>query len=101
MSDFGAKADLNGNGTIDNAEEAERFPCETFKDIEHLWRKYTNKRCGWYGSIDKDSEPTCTELGKQTLVSSIFTPPISDIENSLDKCLGLTKPLSNPNRKSK
>ncbi|HIK17391.1 MAG TPA: ATP-binding protein [Leptolyngbyaceae cyanobacterium M33_DOE_097] len=92
MSSFGAKADLNSNGQIDNKEESEQMPCEILEDIENLWRKSTKEKCGWYGSTDKYLEPACSELNGRTLMTSVFVQPYSEIIKQLNTCPGRRKP---------
>ena len=62
MRPYGFHADRNNDGFIDSKEAAEKIPCETLQEIENLWRHYTNKRCGWYGSDLKSINPLCNEL---------------------------------------
>ncbi len=67
---YGAGADLNNNGKLDNQQEADQIPCKTLKDIEELWRK---KQCRWYGSNPYyPFDTACSGLQGRTLASLIF-----------------------------
>ncbi|MBD2494006.1 caspase family protein [Nostoc sp. FACHB-280] len=68
MREQGAKADVNNDGYLTEGEE-KFLPCETLKDIETLWRKYTENRCNW---TDKS---TCRELQGQNLTIKLSFPP--------------------------
>jgi hypothetical protein len=95
----GAGADLNNNGAIDTLEEANQIPCETLREIEILWRKATNQRCGWLGEDSPYNDDDC-ELGRQhnaqlvpventltTLVIGIPNEAVERIEKSVrSKC---------------
>mgnify|MGYP000588182278 CR=1 FL=1 len=93
MSNFGANADLSGNGQIDNPEEAERLPCDTLKDLEELWRRFANQQCGWYGPTNEYEAPACGQLDGKTLMTSVFVPPFSEITKHLESCSGISKPV--------
>jgi energy-coupling factor transporter ATP-binding protein EcfA2 len=69
--DFGAGADLNGNGRVDRWEEAYQIPCQLLIDLEKLWR---SKGCSWYDSPDSPYSPTCRGHGlhQTALVDLIF-----------------------------
>lgn len=95
MSNFGAQADLNGNGQIDNPQEADRLPCETLKAIETLWRQATNQRCGWYGKTDEYQSPECDELQGGSLLQTIFVNPYSEVIKQLNRCPGIAKLTQN------
>jgi energy-coupling factor transporter ATP-binding protein EcfA2 len=70
--DKGVQADLNNDGTLNNDAEASRMPCETLQEIEDLWRRYTQQRCGWLGSPDGYTQPACKELDGQSLMASVL-----------------------------
>lgn len=44
MREQGSKADINNDGYLTEGEQA-LLPCQTLKEIEQLWRKYTQNRC--------------------------------------------------------
>jgi energy-coupling factor transporter ATP-binding protein EcfA2 len=99
MQSFGAGADLNQDGKILNKLEAAQIPCLTLKEIEKLWRDYTKKRCGWYGSDTVNGEyenNQCTELNHESLINIIFDP-IDFARDRIDQCL----PSLNPTTKYK
>jgi len=82
MRAFGAGADLNNNGKLDNEDEASQIPCETLEDIERLWRKATDERCGWFSS-DSESQyfaypSKCYQLNGLTLTQAIFNLPFEN-----------------------
>ena len=62
MREFGYHADFNDDGFLDKPEEAILIPCETIITLEKLWRKFTENRCGWYGSDSYFEQASCTEL---------------------------------------
>lgn len=68
MREQGAKADVNNDGYLTEGEE-KLLPCATLKDIEELWRKYTENRCNW------QDESTCSELQGQNLTIKLSFPP--------------------------
>jgi len=70
MRELGAHADRNNDGYLIEGEE-KLLPCQTLKEIEELWRKFTENRCGWYGSEDFIEAPDCHELEGITLTSRV------------------------------
>lgn len=84
---FGVGADLSESGRLE-IEEAKRIPCEILWDLENLWRKYTQDRCGWFGPTSSYEAPECHELKYKvnqdelnlTLTSSIFAESFPAIE---------------------
>lgn len=72
MREFGAKADLNDNGLIDNEKEAGRVPCELLREIENRWRRSTSQRCGWFGVGFEITATSCVQLKGETLTAVIF-----------------------------
>jgi len=83
MLDIGA--DIDRSGIILSEEESIRMPCEVLKEIEHLWRSYTENRCGWYGSKDKLIAPECDDLYGISLTNSVFYYH-KYVELQLDSC---------------
>lgn len=73
MREFGAKADLNNDGYLNDFEE-EEIPCDTLREIEEMWRQITENRCGWYGVNDYHEAPDCRELNGRSLVITVTTP---------------------------
>lgn len=71
MGKNGANADRNQDGYFTDGEE-ELIPCATLEELEQLWRKYTQYRCGWYGENSDREAPNCQELGGQTLTIMLF-----------------------------
>lgn len=61
--------DLNENGYVDSGAEVDLIPCEGIVEIEKLWRKYTNDRCGWFGVNSVYDNLQCTELAVETTES--------------------------------
>ncbi len=84
MGDLGLGADLNENGMLDK-KEVNRIPCVLLEEIEELWKKETNNRCGWYGE-DFDVASNCRELSEWTLTTSIFEPPYDIILERFEQC---------------
>ena len=84
---FGAKADIYDKGEL-GEKEAKRMPCKTLKQIEELWRKYTQRRCGWYNKVNNkfDEDPGCKELGGRTLSSQVFGFPNGKSIDRLKNC---------------
>jgi energy-coupling factor transporter ATP-binding protein EcfA2 len=81
----GAHADRNNDGYLTEGEE-ELLPCQTLKEIEYLWRKFTEGRCGWFGSEDFLTDSDCHELEGNTLTYTlIFPPSIYLIEKRLNE----------------
>ena len=70
MREAGAHADRNNDGYLTEGEE-KLLPCNTLQEIEALWRKFTQNRCGWYGSEDFFEDPDCRELEGITLTSKV------------------------------
>ncbi|MGI0493701.1 caspase family protein [Alkalinema pantanalense CENA528] len=95
--ELGVKADWNDDGQINTKAEADRMPCELLKDIEELWRKATQGRCGWYsqtkGVYDAYDAPACRLLQKQTLTERIFNDPYDSVVERLNSCKISPKPL--------
>ena len=104
MRPSGLYADANNSGFIDNQKESDRISCQTLVDIDYLWRKYTDDRCGWYGEDSKYVSDRCQELSitefnnltdkkykvNHTLLSTIFkTEDFYFIEAKLDRCLNI------------
>jgi hypothetical protein len=86
MRNWGAGADLNNDGRLNNDIEALQMPCEILRDIEKLWRKATGERCGWYGLNAQYSNSSsdekymavgtkCSEFNGVTLSAMIFVLP--------------------------
>jgi hypothetical protein len=90
-NEWGAWADQNNDGILNNDVETLQIPCDLLQKIETMWREVTNNRCGWY---DSGINPTksnfnqyvsintnCIELNKLTLTTIIFdhssTTPMS------------------------
>ena len=71
MMGYGANADYNKDGYFTDGEE-ELIPCSTLEELEQLWRKYTQNRCGWYGENSDREAPHCKELGGKTLTIMLF-----------------------------
>ncbi|MGV0023698.1 nSTAND1 domain-containing NTPase [Phormidesmis priestleyi] len=80
---FGANADLNDTGSIDNPGEVNRMPCKIIQEIDQLWRKYT--KCGWFDEKNSQS-PNCKVFQfskQQSLFRNVFreytyTGPVED-----------------------
>jgi energy-coupling factor transporter ATP-binding protein EcfA2 len=86
-------ADINKSGYIGNEEEAGRLPNDILSEIESLWRKYTNQKCGWFGQKDNLKAPECQPLKGATLSNLIFYGP-ADAEKRLEDA-GIYNPTSN------
>lgn len=71
MMENGANADRNQDGLLIDGEE-QLIPCATLEEIEELWRKHTQGRCGWYGKNSDREAPNCQELEGQTLAIKII-----------------------------
>lgn len=84
--DFGIEAGLTSNKLLDTPEEAEQIPCELLEAIEKLWRRYTDNRCGWYGSSSYYREPACRQIDGETLTTQVFAYPYTDVKNRLQSC---------------
>jgi hypothetical protein len=85
MRKFGANADSNNDGVLNEGEET-ALPCQTLKDIEELWQKFTGDRCYWY-SDNIALIPGCRELGGKSLTGMLIYPPaFAEMENRLDRC---------------
>ncbi|QSJ17141.1 caspase family protein [Nostoc sp. UHCC 0702] len=74
MREQGAKADMNNDGYLTEGEE-KNLPCQTLKDIEELWRKYTENRCSLNDVNDSYQQPACKELRGQNLIIKLSFPP--------------------------
>lgn len=91
MRESGGKADVNDTGELEDGE-ASLLPCDILQDIENLWRKYTEERCGWYGPNDTPEPlihaPACNKkyLGGHSLTRSIFSVPFTSVEDRLKIC---------------
>jgi hypothetical protein len=77
FGNWGAKADLNDDGLINNDEEAQRMPLQVLEDIEALWSKH---QCHWFNQNTQFEnyeydEPDCEPLQGNTLGSLIFDAP--------------------------
>jgi len=77
FGNWGAKADLNDDGLINNDEEAQRMPLQVLEDIEALWSKH---QCHWFNQDTQFEnyeydEPDCEPLQGNTLGSLIFDAP--------------------------
>lgn len=82
----GAQADFNGDGDLNNKEE-KNIPCQTIEDIEQLWHKYTDDRCGWYGEENINEAKDCRELGGFTLSEKLIMRHSIDLfEKRLEQC---------------
>ena len=69
MKDFGAGADVNNDGFLNDAQEAAQIPCITLIEIEQLWQLF-DRKCRWE---DAFSDPDCiNEPNPLTLTASIF-----------------------------
>lgn len=85
MRKFGVNADSNNDGILNEGEET-ALPCQTLKDIEELWRKFTENRCYWY-SDNIALIPQCRELGGKSLTGMLIYPPaFAEMENRLSEC---------------
>ncbi|NET46430.1 TIR domain-containing protein [Okeania sp. SIO2B3] len=71
MGKNGANADRNQDGLFTDGEE-ELIPCATLEELEQLWRKYTQYRCGWYGENSDREAQDCQELEYKTLTIMLF-----------------------------
>ena len=83
----GLGLDENNNGRLDPAEIV-YLPCDILREIEKLWRHYTDDKCGFYGE-DFYENLNCNALEKDTLAVQIFHPEDSSvkaIENHLESC---------------
>lgn len=80
MRDYGVRADLNGNGKVDNGDEAEYIPCKLVTDIETLWRQATNKNCGW-------NSKNCKYFNSKDLTPAIFPQPTNAVDTRINNCL--------------
>ncbi|NJK52806.1 MAG: hypothetical protein HC936_08165 [Leptolyngbyaceae cyanobacterium SU_3_3] len=85
----GAGADLNKDGFVGDPQEAAQMPCQTLKEIEELWRKATDEKCGWYNrdgyyANDKDCKKLSADRG--TLYASIFGHNTDDAINRIKQC---------------
>ncbi|NJM70522.1 MAG: hypothetical protein HC862_09975 [Scytonema sp. RU_4_4] len=69
MTDFGAGADLNHDGQINNKLEAEQMPCDTLIEIEKIWRQ-ENEKCVWHSTFD-----SLNCIDGKTLTALIFDYP--------------------------
>jgi HD superfamily phosphohydrolase len=86
MRELGAKADTNGDGKINNLEEARQLPCDTLKEIEAIWRKSTENRCGFYGENSFYQASRCTQLNGRTLTETVFFVTYDPIIERLKSC---------------
>lgn len=92
MGDLGVKADLNSDGRIINAIEANQIPCKTLERLERLWQETTKNRCSWYDrhthSFDGNihSPFSCKELIGRTLTERIFPVPQDSVVDRLKAC---------------
>ncbi|MGJ5676787.1 MAG: hypothetical protein ACR9NN_24825 [Nostochopsis sp.] len=86
-------ADINKSGYIGNEEEAGRMPEQILYEIEYLWRKYTNQKCGWFGQKDNLKAPECQPLKGNSLSSLIFYGPV-DAQKRLEDA-GIPNPVNN------
>ncbi|MEC4984476.1 MAG: caspase family protein [Oscillatoria sp. PMC 1068.18] len=88
LREKGVKADWNNDGYLTELREAQQMPCETLKEIEELWKKYTENRCSWYGETDAFEAPQCRELEGETLTVKLSLNPaaISQLEERLGEC---------------
>ena len=105
---FGEKslqADYDRDFILSEGEE-KAIPCETLKEIDDLWREFTDNRCGWYGEQDFHQAPNCRELNEETLTRTIIPlPNISIVGKHIkDQCklipkteLGRLENISAPN----
>jgi hypothetical protein len=92
MTESGAHADLDGDGTIkspnqNNPREANQIPCNTLIEVQDLWKEATGKKCGWYGKDinNPHSDPECEkQLQKDNIhpraktLASIFSENYPD-----------------------
>ena len=74
LSKNGIHSDRNNDGYLTEGEEL-LIPCTTIADIEQMWRKATENRCGWYGEANIYESLACMELGGKTLTQKLFFPP--------------------------
>jgi energy-coupling factor transporter ATP-binding protein EcfA2 len=96
MGPSGAGADLNGDGLIRDAQEANQLPCEVLRQIEGLWRQISDNQCSWYTADSDDYDPDCTllESDRSTLVSAIFDFPTDFVTERLSQCGIAASPTS-------
>ncbi|MEA5469426.1 hypothetical protein VB714_11140, partial [Spirulina sp. 06S082] len=69
MREFGVNADLNNDGEVLEGEE-QLIPCETLEQIEKLWRKFTENRCGLYGM----NNINCHEFYESSIITNLIIP---------------------------
>jgi hypothetical protein len=87
MIDTGA--DSNGDGNLNNLDEAMTIPCTILQEIENSWKNETHERCSFYGVNGVDSEsPSCKELEGNNLTQTLITFPPSRfiIKTRLQAC---------------
>ena len=86
MRNPGLKADVNDNGFLDSVEK-HLIPCETLIEIERLWRRITDNRCGFYGKNgDYYRAADCWELEGNSLTERVFPRPLEVAIDRLDTC---------------
>jgi uncharacterized caspase-like protein len=86
MREQGAKADFDNDGKLNEGEQA-FLPCQTLKELEQLWGKYTQNHCSWRQGDEMRLQPKCQEFGGQTLTSAVFwAPTIYLVEKRLRQC---------------
>ncbi|MEL7243437.1 MAG: caspase family protein [Cyanobacteria bacterium J06573_2] len=84
MTELGANADINNDGILWK-DEVVFIPCQTLKDIEELWRSFTDNRCGWDFLKEKDDD--CRELESKTLARKVIYPSsITYVEDYMRQC---------------
>ncbi|MBW4695624.1 MAG: ATP-binding protein [Lyngbya sp. HA4199-MV5] len=91
MQSSGAGADLNNDGLLRDAQEANQMPCKVLLEIEKLWREGTHRQCGWYGPTSEHEDPNCQFLDPNapTLTRSTFGAITELVTTRLNTC-GIT-----------
>ena len=74
MIDLGA--DINRIGTL-SPNESKRIPCQLLKEIDELWRSYTNNQCGWFSSQGHTKGGECSKKYPGYTLYDLIFPPIS------------------------
>ena len=74
MIDLGA--DINRIGTL-SPNESKRIPCQLLKEIDELWRSYTNNQCGWFSSQGHTKGGECSKKYPGYTLYDLIFPQIS------------------------
>ena len=74
MIDLGA--DINRIGTL-SPNESKRIPCQLLKEIDELWRSYTNNQCGWFSSQGHTEGGECSKKYPGYTLYDLIFPQIS------------------------